>query len=115
MSRYVIYEAIDKKIEFNSKGDLVSGICQDVKREVLDNKIIFVVNGQDYPFVEPHNIEIEQDRLIFVYGSEQEEDLIDFCGETYSLHWGEDVRKSIGREKSFLRLEVKVEGIGQNE
>lgn len=109
MSRYSVYDVIGKRIRFSNKGELIDGICDDVKREVLDNRIIFCVNGKEYSLSEPNKTEIDGDNLILVYGTEQAGDLIDFCGEEYSIRWGEDIRKSIGREKSFLKVVIKIE------
>jgi hypothetical protein len=106
MSHYAIYDLIGTKIEFQVKGEAVSGICTDVKREVLENQIVFTINEKEHRFLEPHRIENDED-LVFVYGSEQTEDLMEFCGENYSIKWGEDLRKSIGREKAFLRTVIK--------
>jgi len=104
MGRYAIYEALGKNIEFKQKGETVCGTCEAVKREVLENNILFRVNGKDYCFAEPHKIDLVEDQIVFVYGSEQKEDMVAFCGEEFSVHWGEDIRKSIGREMSFIRM-----------
>jgi len=108
MSRYDIYEAMGKEVAFKLKTDLISGFCRDVKRKVLDNKIVFIVNDKPYEFTEPHKIEKEDNKLVFIYGSEQIDDLMEFCGEEYSVHWGEDVRKSIGREKTFFKSVIEI-------
>lgn len=107
MSRYAIYDLIGQTIRFKNKGETVSGICEDVKRDVLDNRIVFTVQGKPYSLAEPNKIETESGKTSLIYGSEQAEDLIDFCGEEYSVHWGEDIRKSIGREKNFLRVVIE--------
>jgi len=112
MSRYSIYDVIGKRIRFKNKGELIDGICDDVKREVLDNRIVFTVKGKEYGLSDPNKIETDGNKLILVYGTEQAGDLVDFCGEEYSVRWGEDIRKSIGREKSFLRIVIE---IGENE
>lgn len=103
MGLYSIYNMIDRNVSVKIKGNEVSGVCDNVRRDVLDNEIFVSINGKEYKFIEPHKIEEEQNQIVFVYGSEQTEDLYEFCGEEFSVHWGEDIRKSIGREKSYLR------------
>jgi len=108
MSRYSIYDSIGKRICFKNKGEKIEGLCDDVKRKVLDSKIVFTVNGKDFEFTDPNKIEIDGKNLVFVYGSEQISDVVDFCDEEYSVHWGEDIRKSIGREKNFIKMFIEI-------
>ena len=108
MGRYSIYNFIGSEIEFVHKSEKVSGLCQDVTREILENKIFITVNDRIHCFSEPHKIDEEDGNIVFLYGSEQTEDLVDFCGENYSVHWGEDIRKSVGREKAFVRVIFKI-------
>lgn len=107
MTRYSIYDLIGENVSFKNKDKTITGICEDIKRDVLDNKIILKVDGNDYIFIEPHKIEENENEISLIYGSEQTEDLMNFCGEEYAIHWGEDLRKSIGREKNFLRITIK--------
>lgn len=113
MSRYSIYDLIGEEISFKAKGAYVSGTCEEVKRDVLENKITFWINGKRYELADPNKIETDGNKLVFVYGTEQAEDLMAFCGEEYSVHWGEDVRKSIGREKTFFRVIIEREENGK--
>lgn len=115
MSRYVIYEMMGKEISFKQKGVDVLGICTGARREVLDNEIYLTVLDTEYRFPEPNKIEANGEEVVFVYGSGQEEDMVDFCGEELSVHWGEDIRKSIGREKAFTRMVFVVKELGKGE
>jgi len=103
MGIYAIYDMIGKNVSVKIKGTDISGICENVRREILDNEIFITLDGKEYRFLEPNKIETGEGCVIFVYGSEQTEDFIEFCGEELSVHWGEDIRKSIGREKNFLK------------
>lgn len=114
MGRYDLYNMIDKNICFRNKGADVQGFCTDVRREALDNRILVIVNVPDtgiteFQFSEPNTIEQTEDgTIVFVYGIAGSEDMVEFCGEDFNVKWGEDIRKSIGRERAVFRVEFKI-------
>lgn len=107
--RFSVYKLIGKRISFEARGRTVKGVCEDVKRDVLNRKIIITVKRKgSHVFNEPHRIVKTDGGIAFIYGSEQSEDLLEFCGEDYAMRWGEDLRASIGRERNFLKTEIMV-------
>lgn len=111
MARYALYNLIDQNIDFKYKGVNVSGLCTDVKREVLENQIFITVGGNKFTFSEPTKIEENGDgsEIVLVYGKESQEDLTEFCGESFSVKWGEDIRKSIGRERALFKIGFNIQ------
>ncbi|MCK9154702.1 MAG: hypothetical protein M0P12_01160 [Paludibacteraceae bacterium] len=111
-NRFSIYEMIGKKINFTRHGKTVGGLCQHVIRWPLDNSILIIINGLTYPFPEPTKINSEEGKISFLYGSgsfDNENDLLEFCGEALNIEWGEDIRKSIGREKKCFVIDFIIE------
>lgn len=106
-NRFSIYEMIGKTVSFSRHGETVGGRCQHVIRKPLENVILIVIEGKEYAFLEPTKINEEKGKISFLYGSStgEDQDMFEFCGEEFSIEWGEDIRKSIGREKSCFIID----------
>jgi len=104
---------IGKNVGFTRHGITVSGVCQHVIRRPLNNIILIVIDGIEYQFPEPTKIDSVDGKLSFLYGTKSTDiqegaDMFEFCGEELNIEWGEDIRKSIGREKACFIIEFNV-------
>jgi len=71
--RYAIYRMIGCKVEFASPnrraGRLVSGVVEDVARNIFDNEVqIFLKGGKVFRFKEPTAILKDTGSVVFWYG-----------------------------------------------
>lgn len=109
-NRFSIYEMIGKTVAFSRHGETISGNCQHVIRRPLENIILMVINEKEYVFLEPTKINETAGQISFLYGSQtgEEQDMFEFCGEDFNIEWGEDIRKSIGREKACFAIDFKI-------
>lgn len=66
-NRYLIYELLNKSIKEVEKNNL-TGIVSKVFRDILEDRIVFIVGGHAYYYDEPSTIIKEGNKVIFKYG-----------------------------------------------
>ena len=72
--KYLIYRMKGRNIRARMParlgGNEIVGFCNNVERDVINNKIVLTINGSEtYSFKEPRNIKKENDNAItFMYG-----------------------------------------------
>jgi S-adenosylhomocysteine hydrolase len=75
----------------------------------LDNHIVITVDGHKHILEEPKKILVKNNRIVFCYGHDKNEDDVEFCGERFDVKWGEDIRQSIGRARRYREFVLTIE------
>lgn len=105
--RYIIYKMIGCKVEFTSpyrrSGRSVSGVVEDVARNIFDNEVEIVLKGgRVFRFKEPTAILQEAGDVVFLYGDVGRKEVSDeaMFKEMRRTQYGETVNDVLKRTEA---------------